>query len=164
MLLRCRESAQALLTIVNDILDFSKIEAGKLALESTSLSLRSLIEDVCADFALQASRKGLALEAHVDPALPPFVLGDPVRLRQILGNLVGNAIKFTASGHVRVRADACDAQRPGSWTVEDTGPRHCAGGVDAACSSPSSRPTRARRGTSAERGLRPEHRQASSPS
>ena len=120
MLLRCKQSAQALLTIVNDVLDFSKIEAGKLSLESTSLSLRSLVEDVCADFALQAARKTVSLDHHIDVALPQFVLGDPVRIRQVLTNLIANAIKFTATGTVRVRAHAYGDD---AWSleVEDTG-------------------------------------------
>jgi signal transduction histidine kinase len=104
MLARARESSMALLAISNDILDFSKIEAGMLGIESRPLSLASLVEDVCATFAAEAARKAIGLSRHVNAAIPPLVAGDPVRLRQVLTNLIGNAVKFTHRGGVRVEA------------------------------------------------------------
>jgi PAS domain S-box-containing protein len=95
-----RSSATALLTILNDILDFSKIEAGKLDMERIPLDLRECVEDLGAMMALQASAKGLEFIIRIHPALPERVIGDPHRLRQILVNLCGNALKFTQSGQV----------------------------------------------------------------
>lgn len=97
-----RESAQALLTVINDILDFSKIEAGKLEIETVDMDVRNTIEDVGRLLAIQAHAKGLELTLSVDPALPELVTGDPARLRQILVNLGGNAVKFTAAGEVSI--------------------------------------------------------------
>ncbi|MBA2486403.1 MAG: response regulator [Nitrospira sp.] len=95
-----RRSSDALLTLVNDILDFSKIEAGKLHFENLAFDLRITIEDTLDLLAEQAQSKGLELIGLVDAAVPIGVLGDPGRLRQILVNLVGNAIKFTSTGEV----------------------------------------------------------------
>ncbi|NGZ03937.1 MAG: hypothetical protein CV090_12915, partial [Nitrospira sp. WS238] len=95
-------SADALLTLVNDILDFSKIEAGKMTLEVADVNLRALIRDVMTLTEGLASQKGLALEVNIDPDVPEEFRGDPIRLRQILFNLVGNAIKFTKRGGVAV--------------------------------------------------------------
>src|SRR5882762_2846572 len=92
------ESARSLLTLINDILDFSKIEAGKIELEHTDLDLRETLEDVTRLIAVQAHAKGLEVTAHVDPAVPEFVTGDPSRVRQILLHLCGNAVKFTEQG------------------------------------------------------------------
>ncbi|MDR6771378.1 response regulator [Azospirillum sp. BE72] len=100
-----RESASALLRIIDDILDFSKIEAGKMDLERVPLSVPALVEGVAETLAPAAGAKGLALLTYVDPAIPPALLGDPVRLRQILFNLAGNAIKFTEAGRVVMRAE-----------------------------------------------------------
>ncbi len=100
-----RESAGALLRIIDDILDFSKIEAGKMDLERVPLSIPALVEGVAETLAPAAGAKGLALLTYVDPAIPPALLGDPVRLRQILFNLAGNAIKFTETGRVVLRAE-----------------------------------------------------------
>ena len=97
-----RFSADALLTIVNDILDFSKIEAGKLQLEVVDFSIHQLVDDVADLMADAARRKQLHLTATVDPAIPALVRGDPGRLRQILTNLVANAIKFTERGVVAI--------------------------------------------------------------
>ncbi|MES2624711.1 MAG: PAS domain S-box protein [Pseudomonadota bacterium] len=96
-------SGQSLLTIINDILDVSKIESGKLQLESISLSLAESIEGAVKTISVNAHAKGLGLIIWIDPALPSYVVGDPVRLRQIVINLVGNAIKFTAAGNILVR-------------------------------------------------------------
>lgn len=98
------ESAQSLLTIINDILDFSKMEAGRLELEVIDLNVRSIVEG-CADWlASSARRRRLALMTYCDPSIPQFVKGDPVRLRQVLLNLASNAIKFTETGEVIVKA------------------------------------------------------------
>ncbi len=98
---RC--SGEALLALINDILDFSKIEAGKLELETVDFNLRSLLDDMAGMMALRAHEKGLALACFVAPEAPADLRGDPGRLRQILINLVGNAVKFTAEGQVAVR-------------------------------------------------------------
>ena len=120
MLMRCRESSVSLLTIINDILDFSKIEAGMLDIESRPLSIGSLVEDVCATFEAETARKGIALGFEVDEAIPQFVVGDSVRLRQVLGNLIGNAVKFTHRGGVRVRVQRT-AGGELELAVQDTG-------------------------------------------
>jgi signal transduction histidine kinase/DNA-binding response OmpR family regulator len=98
-----RSSGETLLTIINDILDFSKIEAGKLAIEAVDLELRAIVEDAVVLFAERAHSKGLVLVADVDASLPDRLRGDPTRLRQIVSNLVSNAVKFTAVGEVVVR-------------------------------------------------------------
>ena len=93
-------SGEALLTILNDILDFSKIEAGRLDLESIDFDLRGLVEDVASMFSQPAHAKGLELVCSVPVEMPAVLRGDPGRLRQIVTNLVGNAVKFTPSGEV----------------------------------------------------------------
>ena len=98
-----RVSAEALLTIINDILDFSKIEAGKFDLETTDFDLVTAIEDSVELLAKAAHQKGLELTCLVDETMPATVGGDPTRLRQVLVNLVGNAVKFTEHGEVAVR-------------------------------------------------------------
>jgi signal transduction histidine kinase len=95
-----KESAAVLLTVINDVLDFSKIEAGRLNLETVNFSLRESLAQTLKAFALRAQQKGLELNLHVDPQVVDLVAGDPVRLRQIIVNLLGNAIKFTGSGGV----------------------------------------------------------------
>ncbi|MCX6066376.1 MAG: hypothetical protein NT121_11575, partial [Chloroflexi bacterium] len=97
-------SGEALLTLINDILDFSKIEAGKLDLESLDFDLQRLLDDFCMNMALLAQAKGLELVSSVDPDVPTLLRGDPGRLRQILTNLVGNAIKFTQQQQSRFPA------------------------------------------------------------
>jgi len=98
-----RSSGESLLTLINDILDFSKIEAGKLELESLNFDLLSLLDDFSATMDLRAKEKGLDLWCAANPDVPALLQGDPGRLRQILTNLVGNAVKFTQHGEVTVR-------------------------------------------------------------
>jgi len=98
------KSGASLLAIINDILDFSKIEAGKLELEAVPADPVDLIEDCLALFWERARGKGLDLSAHIDPATPALIETDPTRLRQVIGNLVNNAIKFTETGAVMVQA------------------------------------------------------------
>ena len=95
-------SAQALLEILNDILDLSKIEAGRLTLEPIQFDLVDAVEDVAGLWAPKAADKGIEFTVHVAADCPRQVCGDPGRLRQVLGNLIGNAIKFTVEGHVKV--------------------------------------------------------------
>jgi signal transduction histidine kinase/CheY-like chemotaxis protein len=97
-----RYSASALLRIIDDILDFSKIEAGRLELERIELSTVELVEGVAEALAPQAASKGVKLAAYVAPDVPERVMGDPLRLQQILFNLLGNALKFTEAGSVRL--------------------------------------------------------------
>ena len=118
-------SSQNLLTIINDILDSSKIEAGKLSLESTQFGLRGLLQRVARMFEFATASKHLALRLELAPEVPAAVLGDPVRLNQILVNLIGNAIKFTQQGAVTVRVTAEPGASAGQWrvrfSVQDTG-------------------------------------------
>ncbi len=93
-------SAESMMQIINDILDFSKIEAGKLELENIAFNLRQTVEDVCEILAVKAHQKGLDLVCIIEEATPVDLFGDPARLKQILMNLVGNAIKFTSRGEV----------------------------------------------------------------
>ena len=105
-------SAHALLTILNDILDFSKVDAGHLELECVDFDIRSAVRDVVALLAGLAGSKGLALLGTVDPTVPDAIRGDPGRFRQVLMNLIGNAIKFTEAGEVvaSVRVATEDAE------------------------------------------------------
>ena len=121
-----RKSADGLLGIIEDILDFSKIEAGKLQLEQVEVNVIDLVEDALDLFALTVTEKGLDLLHHIDPDVPERVKLDPTRLRQVLVNLLGNAVKFTEKGQVIFRAGM---HRGGSngravleFTVEDSGP------------------------------------------
>ncbi|HTL47095.1 MAG TPA: PAS domain S-box protein [Verrucomicrobiae bacterium] len=98
-----KSSAESLLTIINDILDFSKIEAGKMTLESIPFSLRDTLGDTITALALRAQSKGLELACHIPADVPDLLIGDPVRLRQVIVNLVGNGIKFTEHGEVVVK-------------------------------------------------------------
>lgn len=118
-------SADTLLSVLNDILDFSKIEAGKLTLEAVDFDLRSEVEDTVELFAEPAHGKGLEFLCELSPALPRNLHGDPGRLRQILNNLIGNALKFTDQGQVAVRVAAVeeeDAVVCVRFEVADTGP------------------------------------------
>lgn len=98
-----RSSGDALLSIINDILDFSKIEAGKLELEIIEFNLRYLVEETLEMFAHKAHEKGLELAGFINPDVPELLNGDPSRLRQIIVNLIGNALKFTENGEVVIR-------------------------------------------------------------
>ena len=119
-----RSSADSLLAIINDILDFSKIEAGRMRLESTGFNLRDEMDMLIKPLAAQAQAKSLDLVFDIDDSVPERIVGDPVRIGQILVNLVGNAVKFTAAGevsiHVRAR-DADEHQLRLEWIVRDTG-------------------------------------------
>jgi two-component system, sensor histidine kinase and response regulator len=103
-----RDSGQSLLTIINDILDFSKIEAGKMDMESIPVSITDVVEGSAQTIAPNAIRKRIQLTTYIDPKLPAFISADPVRLRQILINLGGNAIKFTDEGQVIIQAKLID--------------------------------------------------------
>lgn len=119
-----KDSAESLLAVINDVLDFSKIEAGKLHLETVPFSLRESLAHTLKAFTLRAHEKGLELHLNVDPQVVDLVAGDPVRLRQILVNLVGNAIKFTNSGGVllSVQVEEQDgADIVVRFTVKDSG-------------------------------------------
>jgi CheY-like chemotaxis protein len=119
-----RASAGSLLEILNDILDFSKIESRRLRLESVAFALADVVNEALRPLAVRADQKALELLVEVDPAVPSTLIGDPLRLRQILVNLVGNAIKFTEKGHVLVaiRREP-DRDEPGMlrFSVADTG-------------------------------------------
>ena len=119
-----RQSAAALLELLNQILDFSRIEAGALELEATPYRLRQTVDQVIKTLGVVADEKGLELICEVSPDVPEQLIGDPLRLRQILVNLIGNAIKFTARGEVVVRAElaSLDADEVNlRFTVADTG-------------------------------------------
>ena len=118
------KSAEALLTLLNDILDYSKIEAGRLDLESINFSLRTAVEDVAYTLAKRAQDKGLEMACLIDPDLTSNLRGDPGRLRQILVNLVGNAIKFTHYGEIVIRAEPVNETEKDvvvHFSVQDTG-------------------------------------------
>jgi signal transduction histidine kinase/DNA-binding response OmpR family regulator len=119
-----RQSAKALLTVLNDILDFSKIEAGKLEFDVTRVDLRDLIEEVVGLIGIQAQLKNVEVTAYIDAAVPDFIQVDAGRLRQILLNLFGNAVKFTQVGEISldVQATARDAESTTlRFDVRDTG-------------------------------------------
>ncbi len=119
-----RRSGEALLTIINEILDFSKVEAGRLELETIDFEPRTLVEEVADLLAEGAHAKGLELATVVDPELPTQLCGDPARLRQILTNLTGNAIKFTEQGEVVIRAELAEESQADAvvrFEVSDTG-------------------------------------------
>ncbi len=118
------DSGQALLTILNDILDYSKLEAGKLDIETVDFDLRRVAEGVSALLQSRAVEKGIGFRTSIDPDLPPYFKGDPGRVRQVLLNLMGNAIKFTERGFVALnirRAAAPDGRIGLRFEVVDTG-------------------------------------------
>ena len=124
MLATSQGSAQSLITIIGDVLDFSKIEAGKLEIEPCTIALPALVRAAVDNFVHTASAKGLLLTAEIDPRLAPALVGDPVRLRQILSNFLSNAVKFTEVGGIEVTATVLN-ESPGRQLVElavrDTG-------------------------------------------
>ena len=97
-----QRSGQTLLKLINDILDFSKIEAGKLTMETIEFNLPQVVHEVIELLRVPAQQKQLALQVHCEPALPPHLTGDPSRVRQVLFNLAGNAIKFTRKGNITI--------------------------------------------------------------
>ena len=119
-----RFAGEDLLRLLNDVLDFSRIEARKMELEETLFDCRRLLAETVKPFALEAERRNLIFECEVAPGIPDRVVGDPARLRQVLRNLVGNALKFTHSGGIAVRATLA-SRLPDElnlhWRVEDTG-------------------------------------------
>lgn len=118
------ESGTALLTVINDILDFSKIEAGKLELEQLDMDLRETVGDVAKLLAMNAHAKGLEVTVQIDPRLPDIVKGDAGRIRQILLNLGGNAVKFTSQGEVSLEIEVAGSDAHGTrvrCAVRDTG-------------------------------------------
>jgi signal transduction histidine kinase/DNA-binding response OmpR family regulator len=119
-----KSSAGALLSIINDVLDYSKIEAGKLEIEEVEINLRDVIEEVGTMMASHAHAKGIELPVYVDPAIDVRVLGDPLRIRQVMVNLVGNSVKFTERGEIgvsiRLESATEESQRI-RFSVSDTG-------------------------------------------
>ena len=120
-----RSSGDTLLGVINDILDISKIEAGRLLVERSEMNIADLVEEVCVLFASSATAKGLQLELAIEPTLDRPVYGDPLRIRQVLTNLVGNAVKFTERGRIQVAAG--EDGKHVRFEVRDSGP-----GVDPA--------------------------------
>jgi two-component system sensor histidine kinase/response regulator len=120
-----RSSADSLLTIINDILDFSKIEARKLELERIEFGLGEIVESVLPFAGVEAHRKGLELICEIDPALPARLIGDPLRLKQVITNLLKNAVKFTEEGHVLLEVKKTGTPAEGivevQFSVTDTG-------------------------------------------
>jgi signal transduction histidine kinase len=117
-------SADGLLTVINDILDFSKIEAGRLDLDPTEFELRDSLGDIIKSLALRAHKNGLELACHVSPDVPDALVGDSSRLRQVIVNLTGNAIKFTEEGEVVVRVELESLEERAAclhFSVRDTG-------------------------------------------
>ncbi len=119
-----RRAGDNLLTVINDVLDLSKVEAGQMSVESIDLSIRDIIDDVVEILYPRAIEKGIQLEASVSQEVPKWILGDPVRLRQILINLIGNAIKFTSKGKVQVNVQKnINPEHPGDYqfSIQDEG-------------------------------------------
>ncbi|WP_052476479.1 MHYT domain-containing protein [Cohnella kolymensis] len=124
LLLIQEKSGQALLRVINDILDFSKMEAGKVMLENEIFHLRCCMEESINLFTVTAVHKGIQLQSDIDERIPEFLAGDPIRLRQIFVNLVGNAVKFTDTGSVSLEAKLLHAGQDTAeieFTVTDTG-------------------------------------------
>ncbi len=128
-----QDSGEALLTLINDVLDFSKIEAGKFELDRITFDIRESLGDTMKGLGFRAHSKGLELACRVDDAIPHYLIGDPGRIRQIVVNLVGNAIKFTELGEVVLEIECrekSDEQATLQFSVIDTGigiaPEHCA--------------------------------------
>ncbi len=119
-------SAEALLSVINDVLDFSKIEAGKIKFESISFDVRHLLEEVVGLYAKKIQDKGVEIVSHINNDIPEYVIGDPTRLRQILNNLISNAMKFTDHGDIFISLE-CDKNHSSTgnnfykFIVRDTG-------------------------------------------
>jgi PAS domain S-box-containing protein len=120
-----QSSAESLLKVINDILDFSKIEAGLLEFETAAFDLRDLVEKTAHTLAVRAHQKELELACQIDPSLPGYLVGDAGRLRQVLINLIGNAVKFTERGEILVSVEAVEGEEDGEcrlrFKVSDTG-------------------------------------------
>lgn len=119
-----RDSTNALLKIINDILDFSKIEARKLEMESIKFDLRVIVEGIINLFAVEVEEKGLEYLCFIDPEIPSFLIGDPGRLRQVMNNLINNAIKFTKEGEIAVNVTLdkeTDSHATVRFDIRDTG-------------------------------------------
>jgi two-component system sensor histidine kinase/response regulator len=119
-----RNSGEALLIVINDILDFSRVEAGKLQIEHINFDVRGVVDEVVSLLACSAQAKGLNLMAIVEHSIPSTVTGDPGLVRQVLSNLIGNAVKFTQSGEIAVRvSDVSGVAGDGMlrFEVSDTG-------------------------------------------
>ena len=117
-------SSQTILNIINSILDLSKIESGKFELDQSAFSLEDIIGNLKIMFQFPAEEKGLQVEYSIDPRVPAFLVGDPVRLQQILTNLISNAIKYSVAGQIRIQADLQDLRDEKCWiqfTVSDQG-------------------------------------------
>lgn len=115
------KSSESLLCVMNDILDFSKIEAGKISIEEIPFDLRDTVENVVELLADSAQRKGLEIVCNLDPGMPVALLGDPTRLRQVLLNLISNAIKFTDKGEVGVSVRVLEEKCTFEFAIQDTG-------------------------------------------
>ena len=149
-----KSAADSLLGLIDDLLDFSKIEAGKLELDPADFSLRAMLADALRALAVRAQTKGLELACDVQPDVPDALVGDAGRLRQVLLNLVGNAIKFTEQGEVAVRVEVADGpatERGGRPPLRgDATPASASRPTARSGSSrPSSRPTARPRGSTA---------------
>ena len=119
-----RESGEALVAVINDILDFSKIEAGRLEIDEAAFNLHETLGDTMKWLALKAHEKGLELACHINPEVPAGVIGDRIRLRQVIVNLIGNAIKFTSQGEVVLDVRCLGQEQNGvdvQFAVRDTG-------------------------------------------
>lgn len=118
------QCGNTLLTLVNDVLDFSKIEAGQLNLEKLKFVPRTLMENVTESFIQETRKKGIELITAYDEDLPAYLMGDPTRLKQVLNNLVSNAVKFTEKGEIVIRAETLDVSAKSAkvrFSVRDTG-------------------------------------------
>jgi signal transduction histidine kinase/ActR/RegA family two-component response regulator/HAMP domain-containing protein len=118
-------SIDKLMVIINEVLDYSRIEAGKLELECTTFNIREMIDQIIQELTFVAQKKGLRLASHVQDAIPEFLVGDPARLRQVLYNLIGNAVKFTEQGEIVLRvsprAAIIDSSIVLEFSIRDTG-------------------------------------------
>ncbi|MCD4776661.1 MAG: response regulator [Candidatus Aegiribacteria sp.] len=119
-----KQSAESLMSIINDILDFSRIEAGKLELEEINFDLRTMLDDIADFISIQTGQKDIELLLKIDPDVPSLLKGDPGRVRQVITNLLGNAVKFTSHGEISLSVDVIrhkDNRVLMKFTVSDTG-------------------------------------------